>query len=271
VLGGALSSLSVRLRPTPFVILAKSRSGSKWLVELLDGHDEIAPYGEMLGGDQVPADYGATGYPRYTSWRRARRRLPAPVARVSYLHGLFATHPEAKAVGVKLVYGHLGPDVLAYFAARRVRIVHLVRHNVFDAMLSYEAAKARGLYATRIGDPVPRVTLTLDTATLRMRLGEHEFSIAQARAAILRYRLPGLDVSYEELVGRRDETLESICRFLGATPSVAGLHSSFAPVDDVARADVIGNLDEVRETLADTRFEWMLREPARAQSAHAVS
>jgi hypothetical protein len=261
----------VRLRSTPFVVLTKTRSGSKWLIELLDGHPEVAAYGELLGGDQVPADYGATGYPRYTSWLGARRRLPGPVARVSYLHGLFATHPEAKAVGVKLVYGHLGPDVLAYFAARRVRIVHLVRHNVFDAMLSYEVARARGLYATRVGDSVPPVTVILDPATLRKRLEEHEFSIARARAAILRYRLPWTDVAYEELVGLRDETLEGVCCFLGVSPIVGGLHSSFAPVDDVPRANVLENLDEVSEVLAGTRFEWMLREPARAESAHAFS
>jgi LPS sulfotransferase NodH len=261
----------MRLRPTPFVLLAKSRSGSKWLVELLDGHDEIAAYGEMLGGDQVPADYGATGFPRYTSWLGTRRRLPGPLARVSYLNRLFATRPDVKAVGVKLVYGHLGPDVLAYFSARRVRIVHLVRHNVFDAMLSYEVAKARGLYATRIGDSVPPVTVTLDPATLRSRLEEHEFSIVHARAAILRYRLPWTDVSYEELVARRDETLQSVCRFLHVSPRVEGLQSSFAPVDDVPRSDVVENFDEVCEALVGTRFEWMLREPAPAQSAHAVS
>jgi LPS sulfotransferase NodH len=260
----------VRLRPTPFVVLTKARSGSKWLVELLDSHGEIAAYGEMLGGDQVSADYGATGYPRYTSWLDAHRRLPRSLARVSYLHGLFASHPDAKAVGVKLVYGHLGRDLLAYCAARRVRIVHLVRHNVLDAVISYEVAKARGLFASRIGDVVPPVRVTLDAPTLRMRLEEHEFSITCARAAILRYRLPWLDVSYDELVGRHHETLAGACRFLGVDPSVDELRSTFVRMNEAARNDVVENLEEVRAALAGTRFEWMLREPQGAESLHAV-
>lgn len=264
----------MRLRPTPFVLLAKTRSGSKWLVELLDGHPAIAAYGEMLGGDQVPAAYGATGYPRYSSRMAlrggARRRLPSAVTRVAYLHGLFATHPGAKAIGVKLVYGQLDRAVLAYFAARRARTLHLVRPNVLDALVSYEVARARGLFASRYGDLVPPTKVRLDPATLRHRLAEHEFSITAARAAILRYRLPWLDVVYDELVGRRDETLEGICRFLGVAPAVAGLCSTFAPVDDVPRGDVIANLDEVYEVLAGTRFEWMLRYPVRAQSGHAA-
>jgi hypothetical protein len=255
-------------------VLAKSRSGSKWLVELLDSHPEVAAYGEMLGGDQVPADYGATGYPRFSSsvaQSGVRRRLPSPYTRVTYLRGLFATYPDARAVGVKLVYGHLGRGVLAYLAARRVRVVHLVRPNLLDAVISYEVARARGLFASRVGDVVPPVLVTLDAGTLRQRLEEHEFSITCARAAILRYRMPWHDVSYDEVVGRRDETLEGICRFLGVEPSVEGLRSTFAPVDDVPREDVIENLDDVREALVGTRFEWMLRDPLPAQSANAVS
>lgn len=262
------------LRPLPFVVLAKTRSGSKWLIELLDSHEELAVYGEMLGGDQVPADYGATGYPRFSSHlglRGARRRLPSAYVRVAYLHGLFASQPEVKAVGLKLVYGHLGRDLLTYFAARRVRILHLVRSNVLDTLLSYELAKARGLFATREGDEVPPAKVTLDPWTLRKWLEEHEFQIACGRSTILRYRLPWLEVSYEELVGRRDETLAGICRYLGVRPAVAELRSTFAPVDDVPRQDAISNLDEVSAALAGSRFEWMLREPRHAESAHVVS
>ena len=75
---------------------------------------------------------------------------------------------------------------------------------------------------------------------------------------------------YEELVGRREETLERVLRFLDVEPRVEGLRSSFVPVDDVPREDVIENLDDVCRALTGTRFEWMLADPAGAESTRAT-
>lgn len=248
------------LRPTPFILLTKTRSGSKWLVELLDSHEQVAVFGELFGGPRVRSDYGAAGFPRfdeYRAQRRSRRVLPLACHRFAYLAKLHAARPEARAVGVKLVYGHARRGVYEYLAVRRVRVLHLIRANFLDAALSWELAKARGFQGGRRGEPLPFVRVALDAATLRERLEGHENQIAEARRRMRRYRLPRLEVFYEELVGRRDETLERILRFLGVEPAVEGLRSTFAPIDD-PREDAIENLGEVREALAGTRFEWML-------------
>jgi len=263
---------SVRPGPTRFVILTKSRSGSKWLVELLDSHEHIEAHGELFAGPGAARDYGSSGVPYFDTYLanvRLRRVCPHVYHRVSYLSKLYASRTDAAAVGFKLMHGHAARGLFEYFALRRVRVVHLIRANVFDAVLSYEVAKARGLFGVRRGDIVPPVKVTLDPEGLRRRLEEHEFAITLAHSWILQYHLPWLDVFYEELVARREETLERILGFLGVDPHLEGLNSSFVPVDDVPRVDVLENLDDVRGALAGTRFEWMLADPVRAEFSRA--
>ena len=268
-----LSSDAVRPAPTRFVILTKSRSGSKWLVELLDDHEGVSVFGEVFGGPHAPRGFGSTGVPPFDTYLesvRLRRTRPLAYHRVSYLRNLYASRPDAAAVGFKLAYGHAPRELFAYFARRRVRVLHLMRANFFDSLLSYEVAKARGGFEVRRRDPVAPVRVTLDPGTLRKRLEDHEFAIAQARCRIQRYRLPWLEVFYEELVARREETLERVLRFLGVEPHVDDLGSSFVAVDDAPRQDVIENLADVRRVLSGTRFEWMLADPAGAESTHAT-
>jgi hypothetical protein len=163
------------------------------------------------------------------------------------------------------MYGHAGRGVFEYLGFRRARVVHLVRGNLVDAVLSYEVAKARGQFAVRAGEPVRSVTVNLDPATIRIRLEQHAFSIEQARARILFYRLPWREVYYEELVARREETLRGILGFLGVRDDPESLRSTFVPVDDLVRENVLDNLGDVREALAGTRLAWMLDEPRRAR------
>lgn len=247
-------------RPTPFLLLTKSRSGSKWLVELLDSHEQVAVFGELFGGPEVRSDYGAQGFQRFDDYlarRRDRRVLPLAWHRLSCLGKLHAARPEARAVGVKLVYGHALTGVFEYLAIRRARVLHLFRANLLDAALSWELARARGFRGGRRGEPLPAARARLDPVTLRDRLEQHELQIASARSRIRHYRLPALEVCYEELVARGDETLERILRFLGVEPAIASLRSTFVSVDS-AREDALENLAEVREALSGTRFEWML-------------
>ena len=253
----------MRSRPTPFVVLTKARSGSSWLIELLDSHDEVVAFGEMFG---ELGGYGADGLPSFDEFSRVRPGWPGPLLRAAYLRRLFAVDPAARAIGVKVMYGHAGRGVHEYLTLRRARVVHLIRANVLDAVVSYEVAKARDQFEVREGSSTRPMTVSLDPSTIRQRLEQHSFSIEQARARILHYRLPWHEVFYEELVARREETLRGILDFLDVPPQP--LRSSFVPVDDLPREGVLENLADVREALDGTRFAWMLDEPRR-RTRHA--
>jgi LPS sulfotransferase NodH len=250
---------------TPFVVLTFPRTGSAWLIEMLDGHPAIAAYQELfLPGGGMPS-YASMDLPLFETSLgsvSSRRRGPRLVRRIEYLRRLYADRPGIRAIGFKLMYAqasaHTG--LLPYFALRRVRAVHLIRANMLDAVISYRIAEATGVFHPRAGDAVPRALVSLDAERLRRRLEDLELEISRARSWLERYRLPRVEIAYEELVGRREETLGRVLDFLGVEPSRDRLESSFVRTNAGPRAELIENFTDVREALAGTRFEWMLRE-----------
>jgi LPS sulfotransferase NodH len=168
--------------------------------------------------------------------------------------------PGIRAAGFKIMYQQVAqhPGVLPYFAVRRVRAIHLVRANLLDAVISYEVVKATGEFHSLRGEGVPRAMVSIDALALRERLQDMEWQIAHGRTWLERYRLPRIDIACEELLGRRDETLERVLRFLGVDPEVDALDSALVRMGAHPPLELVENAEDARAALAGTRFEWML-------------
>jgi len=246
----------------PFVVYTFPRSGSAWLMDTLNSHPEVAACGELFREEGGMPDYGRDDIPYFRSYLEGRPGggRAARLRRVAYLRLVYRGRPGVRAAGFKLMYAQVGrnPGLFQYFALRRVRAVHLVRANLLDAVISYEVGKKTGIFHPRRGDVVPKAAVSLDPLALRARLEDMEWAIARGRSRLERYRLPRLDVAYEELVGRRDETLERVLRFLGVEPDVGTLDSELVRIGIGRALELVENADEVRAVLAGTRFEWML-------------
>ena len=248
--------------PVAFVVLTFPRSGSTWLLNMLDSHPQIAAYDELfLGGEGVqPRAEDQLDFASYLE------RVPQPTRRfrvphrIAYLRSVYRERPGIGAVGFKLVYGQVAanPGLLQYFAVRRVRAIHLVRANLLDAVISYEVARETGVFHRRRGEITPVGTVRLDADAIRERLGYMEWAVARGRIWLERFRLPRVEVAYEELVGRRDETLGTLLRFLDVDARLDSLDSEFERVRGGTTLDLVENADEVRASLSGTRFEWML-------------
>jgi hypothetical protein len=136
----------------------------------------------------------------------------------------------------------------------------LIRSNVLDSVISWETARARGLFHARKGDVLESVRVELDADTLLETLDHHEYAIAVARSWIRNLRLPYTEAFYEELTGvRRDEKLARLLAFLDVEPTVAELGSELVRMNPADHRKLIANYDEIRHALAGSRFEWMLR------------
>jgi LPS sulfotransferase NodH len=248
--------------PTAFVVLTFPRSGSTWLIEMLDSHPQIAAYDELfLGG--VGVQPRAEDQPDFATYLEhtpeAARRILLP-HRIAYLRAVYRDRPGIEAVGFKLIYGQAraNPGLLHYFALRRVRAIHLIRANLLEAVISYEFGRMTGVFHRREGDEAPKGGISLDADGIRERLGYMEWAVARGRVWLERFRLPRIEVAYEELLGRRDETLGSVLRFLGVDPGVDSLDSSLVRVRGGSALQLVENADAVRAALTGTRFEWML-------------
>lgn len=249
---------------TGFVVLTSPRSGSGWLIDLLNSHPAIVAHAELFHVERRTApDYGARDLPYFEAYLEPRRHVRA-VHQIAYLARLYAARPGVRAVGFKLTYvqAAANPTLLPLLSLRRVRTVHLVRANLLAAAISWKVARASGIYHVRQAEPAHGDPVLLDVELLRSELEERELAIARARRRLERLRLPRLEVAYEELVGRRDEALARVLRFLGLEPKVDLLESELRRAHPEAPLERLANADEVRATLAGTRFEWMLEEAA---------
>ncbi len=186
--------------------------------------------------------------------------------RVFYLNRLFAARPGIDAVGFKIMYGHprVHAGLMPYLAVRRARVVHLVRANALDQVLSWETSVARSLFRARRGDVVPEVTVRLDAPALPTRLEKMESEVADARRMLARYRLPALEVVYEDLADTTGDELTRVVTFLDVEPTAWQAESLLVGANRATRAELIENLSEVRAALAGTRYEWMLLQPGSA-------
>jgi sulfotransferase family protein len=251
---------------TRFLVLTAPRTGSTWLVDLLNSHPQVAAYGELLlpeGQGPIPGGSQDIPYLRTYLLAGARPRTRARLLRrkLAFLNDIYAARPGIAAVGFKLTYRQsaLNPWLLPYLSLRRGKVVHLIRTNLLDSLLSYESARARRVFHIQRGEPIAGVRVRLDTGRLLDRLEQHDFSVTRSRARLVTLRLPFIEVFYEELVGSRGaEKLAQVLDFIGARPDVSALDSPFVRVNAAPHAELIENYEEVRGALAGSRFEWML-------------
>lgn len=233
---------------------------------MLNSHPRVVAYTELF-------IHGATMRTKWAGerdldfWQVAVKQPDAPRGRLGrgrllwrYLGQVYCERPGIDAVGFKLMYSQLrvARPLVPALVLKRPRIVHLVRRNALDLVLSKETGAARGALHAKAGEDVRPVTVRVPTADLLDRLAAHENEVERARARFRRLRLPYLEVGYEDLVRDQEQGFGSIFGFLGVPPS-GQLSSSLQKLNPSAYEQVIENYDEVRTLLAGTRFEAQLR------------
>jgi LPS sulfotransferase NodH len=115
---------------TPFVILTAPRTGSSWLVDLLNNHPQVAAHGELFVPEarEFENAYGSHDLPYFDTYARnggrPRSKLGLLRKRVAYLNELNG-RSEVDCVGFKVSYKQatLSPGVLTYLSLRRARVV----------------------------------------------------------------------------------------------------------------------------------------------------
>lgn len=247
---------------TPFVLLSTQRTGSTWAIDMLDSHPRVVAYAELFM-------HGAEGRPRWGGetdlvfWRTYLEQHGTPSSRLArarllwrYL-GLVYGREDADAAGFKLMYSQLrvARPLVPMLVARRVRVIHLVRRNVLDVLLSQRAAAARGALHARSAVAVARVELPVDD--LLARIEAHQRSVEATRRRFTRLRLRWHEVAYEDLVAEPELRFGALFGFLGVDPVEPS--SGLTKLNPAAHEELIENYGEVRDALAGTPYASFLR------------
>jgi LPS sulfotransferase NodH len=249
---------------TRFVVIATPRSGSTWVIDTLNNHPHVVAYGELFlpRGDGTPP-FGRRDLPYFSSYaseRGARGPLGRLSLRTQYLDVLFGASSAENVIGCKLMYSQAiqNPTLFPHFIRKRVRLIHLVRRNALDVILSRATADARGMYHAEADDAIQAVAVELDASRLVRIFTHKERAMSSMRFLLSHMTLPYLEIQYEEIAADAS-TFQKVFGFLGVDPSRGGPTSSLRKLNTTPRSELIANYPAVERALEGTRFAWMLR------------
>jgi LPS sulfotransferase NodH len=242
-----------------FVVLTTNRSGSTWLMSTLNSLPCVTAQGELFlprvraSERRWDSDFAC---PRFIETKFEGLAV-RPFSVFSYLDDLYST---PGAVGFKLMYKQLGlyPEIMAYFMRHRMRVVHLVRQNHLDVLLS-DAVKAKiGRAHVLSGQSAPEdIRVKVDTENLIKQLEWLQRKQDVARKLLSWCRLPYVEVAYEDL--HRDPAhFRLIWDFLSIKSNEQMPQSTLIKIRRGGHRDVISNYDQIKELLAASRFAGLL-------------
>ncbi len=243
---------------THFCIFATQRSGSSWLFNLLDSHPEIRCFGELFLYEPRSVRPDAALLPFYEYRRGQPGRRPRITS--TYLDEVAGLAGDHRAIGFKLMYDQLAlfPEVFVDWFKRRFRVIHLVRSNPLDVVISRQRVRSTGTAHAWSG--VPSRSVELDASRLRRQLRLEQAKVAGARALLRVLPVASHEISYETLCDREEETLAGVARFLGIEAEGVRYSSGLRKIASGSYRARITNYDQVRACLAGTRFATLLGE-----------
>jgi len=246
------------------MIFATQRTGSNWLMGMLDAHPAVAAYDELLLPGATDSGYwGRTDLEFFEPYYARERKHDHPAARAMwsfrYLTELYASRRATGAIGMKLMYSQLwkNPWVSVYMMRHRIRVIHLVRRNLLDIAVSLETLKVRTQPHAWKGQIVDTPTITLDPDTLVSTLEALNFRIRVARLLLSVMLVPHLELAYEHLVAN-PSLIVDVFAFLEVDAPPDSVVSRFTKLNTSSKHDVIGNYTEIELALKGTDFERFL-------------
>ena len=244
---------------TKFVLLMTGRSGSVWVMSTLNGLRQVTAHEALFrrraraSETRWDSDFAI---PRFIE-TKSNGLTFRPFSVFSYLNALYST---PGTVGFKLHYAQLGfyPEILAYLIRHRIRVVHLVRRNHLDVLISHAVKAKIGQAHLLLGQSAPdEIRIGLNSEKLMRQLAWMQKRQSIARKLLSWCRLPHLEVAYEDLLRDRAH-FRLILDFLAIKREEDIPESTVVKIRRKGHRDVISNYDEVKETLANSKFAELL-------------
>jgi LPS sulfotransferase NodH len=201
-----------------FVVLMNARSGSTWLITLLNGQPGVAAYEELLMPHPVNPKYAwlAADAPDRFIVRRPKLPGPRPRKLNRYLAEVEAFRPGALSCGFKVnaVQFRGTPELLPILALRGYRLVVLVRNNVFESSVSQIAMRLGGdAHGREAAGDAP--AMEVDPAEVVTRIHRRLRWIGAIRSVRRFWPWPSVEVAYEALVADQADALAPVLRAIG--------------------------------------------------------
>ncbi len=255
------------------MLLASYRSGSTWFIDVLNHVKGTAAYSELFS---IPATKAGTqtldsgqseqttryleqsirAYPHYYERESSGPRI-RPFSIYSYLNTFYQ---QEEAVGFKLMYPQLArhPEIWTYIVGHRIRVVHLVRKNHLDVIISREMRKVTNTTHRVAGSSETKtIQIALDPLATVARMRSLQRNIDLARRLIRLSRVQSLEVIYENLT-RDFACFEPLWPFLQINDPPTAPESRLVKIVKAGYPAIISNYGEVQRAVRETEFADLL-------------
>ena len=251
--------MSSHEQETKFIVLSSKRSGSTWLISLLNALEGTTAYGELFLGRK--RDPERSSWDLNLSYLRFIEAEPyskiRPISVFAYLNNLYR---QSGAVGFKLMYSQMRkyPEIAVYLFLHSIHVVHLIRRNYLDGLISEAIMQKTDQAHITSTQSVPKdIQIELDAKNLIDRLNQKHKTVMNIRAMLRWCGLPCLEVAYEDL--RTDpSTFIQISDFLSIPSEWNVSQSVLVKINRKSQSEVIRNYEEVKNTLRGTPFAHLI-------------
>jgi LPS sulfotransferase NodH len=240
-----------------FVVLTTQRSGSTWLIGILNQLENTTACDELflnrhriVGKKYWDSDFA---YPRFIDFQPEGWKKNRPFSVFTYLEELYQ---QPGSMGFKLMYSHLKahPEILFYLMVKRISVIHLIRQNHLDVIVSRQVKHKTGRAHVLVGEQKPeKVLIELDTQTLIKTIQELQNKQDVIRKLLHRFHLRHIEVIYEDLVRDRDR-FNPIWNFMAIDTLGYLPPPKLVKIRRGGHAEVIRNYNEVKAVLMDSAF-----------------
>jgi len=242
-----------------YIILTTQRTGSSMFMDTLNGYPDTEGHMELFLDHKrsAPPLAGENSYPRYCEWIENKSAL-RPFSVWRYLSGLYS---RKASTGFKLMYSHVRnyPDSLPYLFFKRTKIIHLIRKNYLDIILSEKIAEMTGKSHTTDTSEENSNLIYLDPMLTLDRIKKLDSNTKNMRRIISAlFTCPSIEIYYEDILSDRFQTFEKVQSFLGIDQTAQQVESSLKKRQTKAKSEVISNYDEISTILIDAGYSHLL-------------
>ena len=239
-----------------FCVITTARSGSSWLSSLLDSHPQIKAFAEPFLWRKYRPNWTDEDFPSYYNYKN-NTSIKSPWIMFKYLDILdsYKAEKDFDIIGFKVMYSQImqNPEMLIKFVLDRYKIVHLVRQNYLDILISRAALQQHGLVHSQ-KNPTKTTKVVLNTSSLIEDLSRLDRNYKIIRIVLKLMPLPVMEIKYESLVENRDKLLCLLADFLEVDSTSITLHSKFKRTNPGVYEDKIANYNQVLEILEGSKY-----------------
>jgi hypothetical protein len=232
-------------KPEKFIVVSRGRSGTALLRGLLQSHLNIRMMGEQFGGTRVWHSPKKSAYavlkPQYDN--SPKQYLD------DFVYGLGPIFVHV--AGWNLQYSQYyhwkhdqGFDFIEYISDNQVKVVHLIRDNFVDTLLSNFLAIENDVWMK--GDYAKPVKVSVE----RFHSGVATYD---RDVAFFKEQFPeACVVYYNQLLS--EDTHRTLLEFLGVPVVPLNVDRNTVRQRSKSQAEMLLNFDEVKESFRDTKY-----------------